>query len=375
MIAPVLLLPFLLGGMAELTSSKHLLLDTRVVASSAGAKLVPGQALKSPHNPLLSDANNEQMRPWEVRYDNMQPNVFFDGGVYKLWYSSWTTCDSDISTWGTSGDACSTVGFFPCSGVSAPKLAAKGRICALMYAESSDGIEWTKPALGVINDTSTVANTSGFGANNIVVLDNTGSGVLVDEHAPPSQRYKLFGELDAPGGHKHSRALAVSSDGIHWNTAHFAGSSTALDRHGTANNLVFDPEGQRFVGFGRPSNSPFRTEGVAVSLTSDYLGKWAPSVPCGLEKGEDKQYQPDALVAMTAKYENVWLGFANMLNVTLPTAATSAGTTELELVWSPDLIHWKYVAHGTPFIPRGPPKSYDCCQIFGVSTIQQPSLP
>ena len=186
------------------------------------------------------------------------------------------------------------------------------------------------------------------------------------------ERYKLFGELDAPGGHSHSRALAVSADGIHWDTAHFAGSSAALDRHGTANNLVFDPETRRFVGFGRPSNSPFRTEGVARSLTSNFLGDWAPSVPCGLEKEEDRLYQPDALVAMAVKYENVWLGFANMLNVTLPTAATSAGTTELELVWSPDLLDWKYVAHGTPFIPRGPPGSYDCCQIFGAK--QQPII-
>ena len=55
-----------------------------------------------------------------------------------------------------------------------------------MYAESSDGLTWTKPALGVINDTRTVANTTDFAQNNIVVLDNTGTGVLVDTHAPPN---------------------------------------------------------------------------------------------------------------------------------------------------------------------------------------------
>lgn len=44
----------------------------------------------------------------------------------------------------------------------------------------------------------------------------------------------------------------------------------------------------------------------------------------------------------------------------------------MELSWSPDLRNWSYVAHGTPFLPRGPPKSYDCCQVFGAK--QQPII-
>ena len=70
----------------------------------------------------------------------------------------------------------------------------------------------------------------------------------------------------------------------------------------------------------------------------------------GLELDEDKAYQPDALVVMSEPYHGIWLGFANMLSVTVPKPETAAGTTEVELAWSPDLKHWKYVAHGTPFI-------------------------
>ena len=72
----------------------------------------------------------------------------------------------------------------------------------------------------------------------------------------PSQRYKLFGELDAQGGHKHSKALATSADGLRWNTSAFQGSSAMLDRHGTHNNLVFDPVSNTYFGFGRSSNMP-----------------------------------------------------------------------------------------------------------------------
>jgi hypothetical protein len=75
---------------------------------------------------------------------------------------------------------------------------------------------------------------------------------------------------------------------------------------------------------------------------------------------------------MTEPYAGIWLGYANMLHVDKPTAATSLGTTEVELCWSADLIHWQYVQHGTPFIKRGPQGSFDCCEIFGAK--QQPVI-
>eukprot|EP00729_Bicosta_minor_P008018 gene8018-22214_t len=291
-------------------------------------KLVPGEARKHPSNPGI---------PWEVRYDNMQPNIYSDGGKYKLWYSSWTTCEASESTAGTRADACSSKGYWPCSGVVGPELGKEGRIPALMYAESEDGITWTKPALGIVTDSRTVANTTDFELNNIVILSNDGSGVLVDEHASnPDERY-----------------------------------DKSLDPHGTHNNLAYNPATQRYYGFGRVSNAPFRIESVAVNKTSDFHGEWMPAVKCGLEKDEDLEYQPDALVVLTEPYENtgIYFGFANMLNVT---NKPYAGTTDVELAWSTDLLDWKYVAHGTPFIPRGPPGSYDCCEIFGAK--QQPVI-
>jgi hypothetical protein len=347
-------------------SSKHLLLDTSTINAAHGTKLVPGEAVKHEANPLLSDGNSEQLKPWEVRYDNMQPNVFLDQGKYKLWYSSWTTCEASDSTRGTAGDACSTKGYWPCSGIIAPRLGPKGRIPALMYAESPDGIVWNKPALGIVTDSKTTTNTTNFTQNNIVLLANDGTGVLIDHYAANlSQRYKLFGAINSAeqkGPGTNNQAFAASADGIHWPPSDFGGSSAALDRHGTHNNMVYDPVSKRFYGYGRNSNSPFRTESVARSATSDFLGKWEAAIPCGLEKDEDLEYQPDAMVVMSEPYHGVWLGLANMLNVT---NAPYAGTTEVELVWSKDLMNWKYVAHKVPFIPRGPPKSYDCCQIFG----------
>lgn len=256
---------------------------------------MPGEIVKHHGNPVLSDAQGRE--PWEKRYDNMQPNVYLDEGKYKLWYSSSTICEP--ATTGPA-DTCSVIGSWPCSGI--PGATFKERDAALMYAESSDGMKWHKPALGLVKFKD---NTS----NNIVIGDTSGAGVLIDSQADPSQRFKLFGEL--PDG----TALAVSSDGLTWPRSKWSGRSRKLDPHGTHNNLVYDAQKQVYVGFGRVSNVPFRTESVAESKTSDFLGNWTSAIPAGLEKDENNLYQPDALVVLTEPYEGVHLGFVNMLNL------------------------------------------------------------
>jgi hypothetical protein len=68
------------------------------------------------------------------------------------------------------------------------------------------------------------------------------------------------------------------------------------------------------------------------------------------------------MLVMSESYHGVWLGLVNMLNVSNP---PYAGTSDVELAYSTDLMNWSYVAHKTPLIPRGAPESYDCCSIFG----------
>eukprot|EP01045_Picozoa_sp_COSAG04_P016592 COSAG04_NODE_1397_length_6930_cov_2.619236_5_plen_309_part_00 len=286
--------------------TKRLLLDSRVVRAATDLELVPGDVVKSPANPVLSDANPAQARPWEVRYDNMNPNVYWDGGRYRLWYFAFTACDPANATRGTPADTCSNKPHWPCTGVPAASVGPGGRPGAQMYAESPDGIVWTKPALGLITDSSTTANTSGFAENNILALGEAG-GILLDVRpgVEPAQRYKLFGELEATAKHvgATTKALAVSPDGLRWSTA--VGSEKALAPHGTHCNAVWDPDTKRYVGFGRVSNSPFRTESVAVSETESYMGPWRPATPCGLEKQEDDAYQPDGTRSATSRLNRV----------------------------------------------------------------------
>jgi len=91
----------------------------------------------------------------------------------------------------------------------------------LCYAESGDGIVWTKPALGQVL-------FKGSRANNALGLPHTVvSGAVVirdDDEADPARRYKMTYQFfpeqsdpEIPGyGRQPSVALAVSPDGLRW---------------------------------------------------------------------------------------------------------------------------------------------------------------
>ena len=64
--------------------TRYLLLDSRNVDKATGSRLVLGPVQKHPGNPLFKED-----RPWEVRFDNLYPNVTLDirDGIYRCWYS------------------------------------------------------------------------------------------------------------------------------------------------------------------------------------------------------------------------------------------------------------------------------------------------
>lgn len=53
--------------------AKYLVLDARVIAEIQGAELTLGRVEKDSRNPLFGEEH-----PWEVRFDNLYPNVIYD---------------------------------------------------------------------------------------------------------------------------------------------------------------------------------------------------------------------------------------------------------------------------------------------------------
>lgn len=177
----------LYGSAVDIASRKQLFIDAKFVEKPQGVVLRMNPPIKL--GPVLLGTNS-----WENGIVTGAGTVIEDGGRFRMWY---TAC--------------------PASG---HPLAAF-RLC---YAESSDGINWVKPNLGLYE-------WEGSKANNIIMDSNieNGGGVFIDPKAPPAQRYKLLARLseqtiaqpgrdpqvgNAPNG--TGMYIYTSPDGLHW---------------------------------------------------------------------------------------------------------------------------------------------------------------
>lgn len=162
-------------------------------------------------------------------------NVFKDGDIYRMYYSN---------------DLYSPTGEFA---------------SCTSYAESPDGIHWTKPDLGLIE-------FEGSKHNNIVWKEPSIHSFSVfrdDNHAaPPEQRYKALGGTPP--------TIFASPDGIHWSKIQKEG--VLRDGPDDSQNLAFwDPRRNEYVAFAR-----FFLEGgirhIRTATSTDFI-HWSPSHP------------------------------------------------------------------------------------------------
>lgn len=72
----------------------YLALDTRNIQDRGGARLVLGNVSKGGRGAVLTEQEE-----WEMRFDNMQPNVYHDAdaGKWKAWYSTFSSCGGNIT--------------------------------------------------------------------------------------------------------------------------------------------------------------------------------------------------------------------------------------------------------------------------------------
>ena len=85
------------------------------------------------------------------------------------------------------------------------------------YAESKDGIHWTRPSLGLIEFEESKDNNimwDGVGSDNLSVMKDA------NPDCPPDARYKAIGRgkplANEPSPYEHGLYLLKSPDGIHW---------------------------------------------------------------------------------------------------------------------------------------------------------------
>lgn len=206
---------------------KQLLVDDHVLAEKKNLRRVLGQVTKANQGRPIIVAD----KPWESgRWGlyGFYGTVLHDGDKFRMWYNPWRF--------------------------------------AVAYAESSDGLDWQKPALNLYdfsvhraNKETQLDHNSGFypredaevdyrgKANNIIGVFGDGFTCYLDPHeSDPDHRYK------ACYGHprKIRACLAHSRDGIHW-TPYNRGEPVTGRASDSYNQIVWDEDAKTYRLFTR----------------------------------------------------------------------------------------------------------------------------
>ncbi|MHC4842201.1 MAG: hypothetical protein ACYTEE_00220 [Planctomycetota bacterium] len=304
---------------------RYLLLDSRIIDNTENVKLTLGKVQKHKANPLF-----EEDKPWEKRFDNLYANVIYDEHekIFKCWYSPFII---DISSKSMTLQQRKEVDYDP-----------PAREMAICYATSTDGINWVKPELGLVEYEGTKATNILWRGENAATGKEWegphGSGIFKDLRDPdPKRRYKAILKADI-------LSIAFSPDGIHWDKAITC--SEADSAGDTHNNAFWAPTLGKYVGITREWGAPFGRQ-VARTSSEDFIN-WTK---CEIVlEGLDSNFQTYAMPVFY--HGGVYLGLVAIHD-------QDADRVWTELTWSPDTVKWNRVLPGTPLIPNSDGKEGD----------------
>lgn len=321
----------------DLASTKHVFSDWDLIEAGSGlARHDPDRRDQKPAGPPLHPTRE---LPHGVRISVHHPriepdrliepdtpeegalicyvSVFEDDGLYRIYMMNW---GDDVSEgWDDS---------------------SRGSLYDYMlaYAESSDGINWTKPSVGAVI-------WNGSTDNNLVYAGHA-APPFKDPNAPPDQRYKLVC-MDTYNGRPCLRE-AVSADGLRFKTLE----TPILFDYGSDTHTVirFDPDKGCYVGYFRGWGHGRRGLRTIAYAEADRFESWpTPEVivtPDVLDHPDTDIYtnshtlwpDADAQLMFPAFYER-------RLDV-----------NEIHLMTSRDGLHWERPIR-RPIIPVGEPGS------------------
>ena len=206
----------------------------------------------------------------------------------------------------------------------------------ICYAESDDGINWTKPDLRNIAkfDGPCLADNQVFGLPNGV----EGGPAYFDKYDPdPNRRFKLLINLDK------GRALVTSPDGINWKISHHFKSQRATD---TPTSVFYNPQIQKYTFNVRQYPGDRR---VFFFDTDDWENFTNPEMvmhPCP---------QDPPLVGFyampTFEYEDIFIGLLWRIHCDPASNMLPNGAIDCDLAYSYDGKHFNRTFYNA-FIPR-----------------------
>ncbi len=305
------------------TRGKYVMfLDLWEVAGLAGMEQVVDSMEKDPHNPLMKQGDRGTFDEAEA---NFQGTILKDEGKYRMWYTG------------------------------SPTFALlSGQASACGYAESNDGVEWTKPNLGLYE-------FNGSKQNNICYPTGYQFAVLrmpEDLEADPSKRYRM-----AYNSGKGS-CLAFSSDGIHWK----AGQENPLWEQGRAGEpdsyiaengiYIYDPldpdPERRYKSYPQTvDDEGERTIGLMYSADGIHFKRYWNNPVMDARLGIEKQTH---MIEVLFRRHGVFVALYGRF--------LSDGRVDAALATSRDGIRWVRVKDEVPLIPNGPAGSFDAGDVW-----------
>lgn len=300
----------------DVGGEKQLFIDDLFLEKSEGVSVVMHPALKTGERTLEAD------KPWEDASLNWF-SVLEDGGKFRMWYECY-----DVEGWPTSDDT------------------------SFCYAESSDGIHWVKPSLGLFEYHGSKDNNILFrqigpdGARSRV----HGTNVFIDPNAPPESRYKCVsqGIFQGRGDLPYRIAGMTSPDGLRWTRLPEPICDVFADSQYSG---FWDAQRSLYVLFGRVS-------GKGRSIGSSRSTDFAHFEPLALVLENEPNcdlYNPAALKYPHA--ENAYFMFPSFYN-------HQEDTLDIHLAVSRDGIHWTWPDRATPFISLGKSGDFDTGSLY-----------
>jgi hypothetical protein len=202
------------------------------------------------------------------------------------------------------------------------------------YAESTNGLQWSKPLVGT-------ANVPPYENHNLVVNYSHGLCVFKDPDDPdPNRRYKGLG----------GSLVGFSPDGIHWTTQPF----NAAGKNDTSSSVI-RWNGQ-YMAFIRNQGTPWDNgvmREVAISTSTDFVN-WTPKQTIFRTDTEDGNPWTQPYSLGVTPYGNQLVGMLWMLHLDKEEGNNTFGDMDVQLMTSRDGRDWQRVANRGTFLEPAP---------------------
>jgi len=309
----------------EVGCLKQLFIDEMYFAESNGVTL----KVLPPHKTGEAVLKSEQ--PWESATINWFSVLQDQGRIdtaanYRMWYEAY-----DVEGWPTGDDT------------------------SFCYAESRDGVNWTKPDLGLFTYGDHARNNIlfrqiGFAAEGSMSRVH-GTGVFIDSAGSADARYKAVsqGIYENLGKPPHRIAGMYSADGLNWIRYPQPICNLFADSQYSG---FWDNSIQRYVIYGRGNSQICRSESAEFS-------DFKPLTPV-LNSNDQDPENSSLYNSAVIKYpfaENIYFMFPSLFQ-------RIRGTLDIRLAVSRDGVHWSRPDQSVPWIALGESGAFDSGSLY-----------